>query len=143
MTLQTLLYNISEYGISRKIINYSAAGTSIYELNNQNVKNYPILFASPTGTHTVGKDTTTFSLTLYYIDRLLTDSSNDVEVFSTAVEVLKSIIVGIDNMDGVVGVSDSYSVTNFTDTEVMSDRCAGAYATVDITVLNDSICEEI
>lgn len=140
MTLQSLLYAISEYGIHRKIINYSAAGASIYELIAKEIKDYPILFASPTGTHSVGRNTTKYTITLYYIDRLMTDSSNDIDVFSAAIEGLKNIIIGIDNLDGVVAVGEEYTIQNFTDTEVLNDRCGGAFATLEITILNDTIC---
>lgn len=142
MTLQSLLYAISEYGIGRKIINYSAAGSSLYDLNGKEINNYPLLFTSPTGTHLANRNTTTYSITLYYIDRLLADSSNDISIFSTAIEQLKNIIAGVAELDGVVSISDEYSIQNFTDTEVLDDRCAGAFATIDITIVNGEVCPQ-
>lgn len=140
MTLQSLLYAISEYCITRKIINYSAAGASIYEIGVKDIKDYPILFTSPSGSHTANRNTTTYSITLYYIDRLLTDSSNDIDILSTAIEQLKSIIAGIETFEDVISVSDEYRINNFTDTETFNDRCAGAYATIEITIINDELC---
>ena len=84
MTLQNLLYKITEIGIKQKVIQYAAAGADIYAaLNDTTIKDYPILFVSPTGNHTVGENTTVYSITLYYLDRLLSDNSNDVNVMSS------------------------------------------------------------
>lgn len=141
MTLESLLYNIGKVAIRNKVINYAAAGSSIYELNADTITDYPILFASPTGQHEVRTNTTDFEITLYYLDRLLQDSSNDVQIFSTAVEQLKFMLRVIEEIEGVVEIGENYTISNFTETESMNDRVAGAYATVTITVMNVSECD--
>lgn len=143
MTLENLLYNIGKTAIKNKVINYAAAGSSIFELNAETIVDYPLLFASPTGNHEVRVNTTDYEITLYYIDRLLRDSANDVQIFSTGVEQLKLIMRMIENIDGVVEVADTYSISNFAETEKMNDSVAGAFATVTITVLNTSECDDI
>lgn len=143
MTLENLLYNIGNTAIKNKVINYAAAGSSIFELNAETIVDYPLLFASPTGNHEVRVNTTDYEITLYYIDRLLRDSANDVQIFSTGVEQLKLIMRMIENIDGVVEVADTYSISNFAETEKMNDSVAGAFATVTITVLNTSECDDI
>lgn len=143
MTLENLLYNIGNTAIKNKVINYAAAGSSIFELNAETIVDYPLLFASPTGNHEVRVNTTDYEITLYYIDRLLRDSANDVQIFSTGVEQLKLIMRMIENIDGVVEVADTYSISNFAETEKMNDSVAGAFATVTITVLNISECDDI
>ena len=142
MTLKQLLISISDYAIHKKLINYSCAGSSIYAINPKEINSYPILFASPTGNHSVTPDTTEYQITLYYLDRLLADSSNDIDIFSSGIEILKDLINGIKNINGIVDVSEDYNVINFTETERLNDRIAGAYTTVDITVLNASLCPE-
>lgn len=142
MTLQTLLYHISDVAISQTLINFTAAGTDIYSLNGMTVKDWPVLFISPTGSHTVKDNTTEFSLTFYYLDRLLTDSSNDLDILSVSIEQLKSILRLVAKIDGVVTVDSEYQITNFTETESFNDRVAGSYATVVVEVLNDTICPE-
>ena len=141
MTLENLLYNIGNTAIKNKVINYAAAGSSIFELNAETIVDYPLLFASPTGNHEVRVNTTDYEITLYYIDRLLRDSANDVQIFSTGVEQLKLIMRMIENIDGVIEVADTYSISNFAETEKMNDSVAGAFATVTITVLNVSECD--
>lgn len=142
MNLQKLLNEIARLGIEKEIIRYSAAGGSLYTLSQKTIRNYPVLFSSPTGDHTVKDDTTRFTITLYYLDRLLEDSSNDIDIFSTSVEQLKNIVKSIAEIDEVIDVSEEYRIRNFTETERMSDRVAGAYTTIDVTVMNTSLCVE-
>lgn len=142
MTLQNLIDTIARFGIQNKIINCSMAGSSIYDINGETIDGYPLLFASPTGTHTIERDTTTFQITLYYLDRLLQDRSNEMNALSTAVEALKNIVWGIANLDGIVDVSETLDIRNVTETEVFNDRLAGAYVTFEVKVLNAYTCPE-
>lgn len=140
MTLQGLLTGIGQIGINDRMINFAGAGGSIYELNDLDIRNYPILYVSPTGTHRISDNYTTYELSIFYIDRLADDSSNAVDIHSTAIEVLKNIIRKASLLDGVVGISEEYTIQLFTETEKMKDRCNGAYATVSFTIINDSAC---
>lgn len=140
MTLEGLLYAIGQIGINDKLINFAAAGGSIYEINDLTVRDYPILYVSPTGTHRMSENYTTYQVTIFFIDRLLEDNSNGVAIHSTAVEVLKNIIKKIAVLEGVAGISDEYTIQLFTETEKMKDRCNGAYATIEIMLLNESTC---
>lgn len=143
MNLKSLLKAIGEMGFRQKLVNYSAAGTSLDQINGMEVEWYPLLFSSPTGSHTVMQNTTTYDITLYYIDRLLTDYSNDIDIFSSAIENLKNIINGIKDIPGVLEVMDSYVIRNFTNTEKMNDSLAGAYAQIRIKVANDDLCVDV
>lgn len=140
MTLEGLLIGIGQIGINDRLVNFAGAGGSLYEINDLNIRDYPILYISPTGTHTVEENITTYSLTIFYIDRLSEDSSNSVNVHSTGVEVLKNIINKIIGIAGVVSVEDIYTINLFTETERMKDRCNGAYAQITVTVLNETTC---
>lgn len=140
MTLKQLLKEIGELAINQKCCNYSCCGTSIDELNPIQVDYYPVLFTSPTGNHRVRENTTQYNITLYWIERLLEDNSNDVDIFSTAIEQLKNIIIGIREIAGVVDVDFNYDIRNFTTTEKMNDRLAGAYATIVIEAVNETLC---
>lgn len=142
MTLQNLIDTIARFGIQNKIINCSMAGSSIYDINGDTIDGYPLLFTSPTGTHRVERDTTTYEITLYYLDRLVQDRSNEMNVLSTAVEALKNIIWGIANLDGIVDVTESLNIRNVTETEVFADAVAGAYVTFEVKVLNAFTCPE-
>ncbi len=140
MTLKQLLKEIGELAINQKCCNFAAAGTSLSEINPIQVDYYPVLFTSPTGNHRVKENTTEYEITLYWMERLLEDSSNDIDIFSTAIEQLKNIIIGIRSINGVVGVDFNYNIRNFADTEKMNDRVAGAYATIEIEAINETLC---
>lgn len=142
MTLEKLLWKISEMAIQQKIINFGAAGPDIYGLNGLTIKAWPVLFTSPTGSHTVHENSIEYNISIFYLDRLLTDSENEIGIMSTAIEELKNIIRNIAQFPEVIRVSEDYDITNFVETEAFNDRVAGAYATLNIEVLNDTLCAE-
>lgn len=140
MTLKTLLTEIGEMGKEQKLINFSAAGTSLDQINGMTIDWYPMLFSSPTGNHSVLDNTTIYEITLYYLDRLLPDYSNDIDIFSSAIENLKNLVNGIRTIPGVVEVYNNYNIRNFANTEKMNDSLAGAYAVIRVKVANDTVC---
>lgn len=136
MTLKTLLNRIGKVAIGEKLVHYFLAGTSLYQLNPQSVAEYPALVLIPTGNHRVELDTTTFEITIYDLDRLLEDFSNSIDIYSSTVEELKNLVLKIREIDGVVDVSDGYTIRNFAAVEGMDDRLYGSYAVIRITVVN-------
>lgn len=138
MTLYELLDEISKYAITRQLIEYSASGTSIMEIDK--AEGYPLLFSAPTGNHRVSQNTTTFTITLYYIDRLLDDNTNNITLFSNSINALKDLVIGVASLDGVTDVSEDFDIANFTETEKLNDKVAGAYTTIQVTTLNDYTC---
>lgn len=139
MTLQELCKEIGQLAKSQELVNFSAAGASLGELNPIDLAWYPFTFIIPSGTHTVKTDTTQFDLTLYYVERLLEDDSNEIDIMSSAIENLKNIINGVRGIDGVIAVEDTYTIRNFMPTK-QNDRAAGAYAQVRITCANETRC---
>lgn len=142
MDLERLLYAICDKAIEQKCANFAAAGADIYALNAMAIKDWPVFFISPTGAHTVMANTTEYTLTIYYMERLLDNNVNDVTILSVAIEQIKNLIRHISELNEVVGVEEEYEVYNFVETEAMNDRVAGAYATIRVEVINDTICPE-
>ena len=141
MNLKTLCRELGEYARSMALINHSSAGASLGELNPLSVEWYPMLHIIPAGTHVARENTTRFGLAIYYLDRLLEDNSNAVDIFSSSVENLKNLLVAAKSMPGVVAVQEQYTIRNFMP-EKMDDRLAGAYAEVWVEVMNDTLCED-
>lgn len=140
MTLKYLTNEIEKIAINEQLVNYSKAGSSIAELNPQEVIYYPVLFIAPTGTHRVTENTTEYAITLYFFDRLLQDNTNAIDIYSVAVEELKNLIIEIRTIEGVLDVSERYDIRNFNMVEKLNDRCAGAYAEIRILTDNKFIC---
>lgn len=139
MTLLELCKLLGTMAKEQKLVSYSAAGASLGEINPLQIDWYPLFYIIPSGTHTVKDDTTRYDLTLYYIDRLLEDNTNTIDIFSNAIENLKNILIGARSIPGVVDVEDTYTIRNFMP-EKLNDRLAGAYAQIRITVSNDFVC---
>lgn len=139
MNLLELCRKLGELAKSQELVRFSAAGSSLGEINPLNVDWYPLFFIIPSGTHTIYEDTTRYDLTLYYVDRLLEDNTNTIDIFSSAIENLKNILVGARSIPGIVNIEDVYTIRNFMP-EKLNDRLAGAYAQVRITVINDTTC---
>jgi hypothetical protein len=112
----------------------------IYDLNKEEFQQKYAAFCVQQNTHTVTQDFTTFSFTLFYVDRLTLDKSNKIEIQSTAVEffsnLIKTIMTKFDNLDFTNG-----EVTTFT--ERFSAECAGAFMNCRITTANKSLCATI
>ena len=142
MTLETLLYNIGELALKNNLVNAYFAGGSLYELNAETINEYPIIFLTPAGDHTVKENTTRYSLTIYYADRLWDDDRNETDICSAAIETLKNLMRQISYLDWVAYVQEEPSIRLFTETERMNDRVAGAYMQVWVEVLNPSTCPE-
>ena len=142
MTLETLLYNIGELALKNNLVNAYFAGGSLYELNAETINEYPIIFLTPAGDHTVKENTTRFSLAIYYADRLWDDDRNETDICSAAIETLKNLMRQISYLDWVAYVQEEPSIRLFTETERMNDRVAGAYMQIWVEVLNASTCPE-
>lgn len=138
MTLELLLNIICDLAIKRNLVNYSAAGSSIYELNTKTVDSYPFIFVSPTGSIVTRKNFTDYGLTLFYVERLLDDNANDTRTYSIANDTLVNLVRQLRQLTGIVEITEP-SVRLFND-ERLNDRCCGAYAEITVTVLNDAEC---
>ena len=142
MKLEKLLNKLCEIAINEKLVNFACASTTLYDFNNQTVKKYAAMLFQPSGQHIWRKNTTTYSINVYYIDRLLSDNANDINIFSTAISELKNFVKKARLLDEVVSIEDNIRFQNFIEKEGMSDRCAGVYATIRITVANETECYE-
>lgn len=139
MSLEFLLNELCELGIRHNLVNYTAAGGSIYQLNSETIDSYPFFFFSPTEDIRIEKNFTTYGLVVFYVDRLIGDNMNDTQVYSNGTLAIQNLMRQVKAMDGIVGVDD-YSIRVFSETEKMADKVNGAYARVNITTLNSYNC---
>lgn len=139
MTLELLLNELCDLGIRHNLVNYAAAGGSIYELNAETIDGYPFFFFSPTDDIRVEKNFTTYGLTVFYCDRLLLDNMNDTQVYSVATLAITNLLRQAKMLNGIVSVGDP-TIRVFSSTEKMADKLNGAYARVNIKTLNAANC---
>lgn len=132
---------ICRLAIGSKYFQLAAEG-DIYDLNDKTIKDYPALLVSGTGPHVDNGKTFRYRITLFYFDRLVSDNSNSTLIYSTGIESLKNLINALRKDENILRVSDEIQYTPFSGVEaqVLSDRCCGVYATLDITVRNTTNC---
>ena len=132
---------ICRKAIGGKMFNYAAEG-NVYELNDKTIKDYPAFLISGIGPHIDRMNVMQYRVVFYYFDRLVNDDSNDTQIYSTGIEALKNLINGLRNDENILKVSEEIQYTPFTgvETQVLSDRTCGVYATLDITVKNNTKC---
>ena len=141
MTLNQLIYEIGDLAIRKNLVNTYMGGGSIYTANADTIRSYPFIYLTPPGDHTVSDQTITYSLVIYYVDRLLEDNRNETDVYSNAIVTLVNLGRQIKEIPGIQHVYVD-RIRNFTETEKMADRCAGGYMYVRVETLLDQICAE-
>lgn len=109
----------------------------IFDLNKDEYQQKYSAFCATPRTHIVGLDYTTYSYTLYYVDRLTLDKSNKTEIQSTGIEFFHNLIATILHNYPEINVNEGTIVTF---TERFSAECAGVYMDVDIITSNATLC---
>lgn len=110
----------------------------IYDLNKDEYKQKYSAFCVQQNPHNIGEDYSTYSFTLFYVDRLTLDGSNKLDVQSTATQFFQNFLKTLRrqyyNLEATAGKATTF-------TERFTADCAGAYMTLDVTTPNTSICE--
>lgn len=140
MTLLETINLLNWIAKNQPNVNGIVESGDIFDLNKDEYQQKYSAFCVTQNTHTVGEEFTTYSFTLFYVDRLTLDKSNKLEIQSTAVQffgnLIKTIMQKFDRLNWTNG-----DVTPFT--EKFSAECAGAYMTCSITTPNNSLCAQV
>jgi hypothetical protein len=80
----------------------------------------------------------TYAFTLFYVDRLKNDRSNQIEIQSVGIQTLDNIIRRLDDLGIYSETSYSFQVFN----QRFSDECAGVFCNVNLSVPVSSLCPE-
>ena len=121
-------------------INDVVESGNIFDLNNEEYEQQYSAFCVTQNQHNIGIDYSTYSFTMFYVDRLTLDKKNRIEIQSSAIQFFHNFIKTIEN---------EYFNLNYTNGMVQtfeqrfSAECAGAFMTIDITTTNNSVCSEI
>lgn len=79
----------------------------------------------------------TYSFSLFYVDRLKQDLSNQIEIQSVGCETISNILRRLDEYDVEVG---NYTIQTFN--QRFTDECAGVFCNVTLSVLSTMGCAE-
>ena len=110
----------------------------IYNYLNVGEHKYPCIFLTIESVEEGELNSQTLTGSLFYVDRLLNDSSNRLMVQTAAISTLKILTGKIaDNISGEMEVSMYQPFT-----EKFADWCAGAFCEFSFTYITDSECGE-
>ena len=111
----------------------------IFRLNALADARYGV-FAFVQGQHSTSVDSNlvTYAFTLFYVDRLKNDRSNQIEIQSVGIQTLDNIIRKLDDLGIYSETSYSFQVFN----QRFIDECAGVFCNVNLSVPVGSECPE-
>lgn len=111
----------------------------VFRLNAKSDARYGV-FAWTQGQHSASADSQffTYAFTFFYVDRLMSDLSNQIEVQSVGVQTLDNILRRLDDIG--VFIASSYSFQPFN--QRFLDECAGVFCNVTLQVPVSSVCAE-
>lgn len=132
MTLYQITNNLLNIARSQHNIGYVGEG-DIYSLNSLPNIDYGVFFVTQTN-HSQREDTISYTFTLYYVDRLLPDNSNKLQIQSNGIVTLGNIINKLANK---YDVEVDYGIQYTTFIQRFADMCSGVFATVTINVDNN------
>lgn len=131
MNYKKLIEFIKYIGDKHSLINTTLEGDNIYQINHLDVV-YPLVFITPQP-HIINNPISTFNFIFYYVDRLLDDGSNRVDIHSAGLKSLNDMVLDIDMLENTETISP-YNCTVFT--EKFSDNCSGVWFEVSIQSYN-------
>lgn len=111
----------------------------VFRLNNKADARYGV-FAFVQGQHTTSIDSNVinYTFTLFYVDRLKNDKSNQIEIQSVGVQTLDNIIRQLEERGVFCEREYTFQVFN----QRFLDECAGVFCNVTLSVPVLSLCEE-
>lgn len=137
MTLYSIIEQLKSVAMQQPTINMIVEN-DIYKLNGIPDAQYGV-FAFTQDTHSVGEGNNfiTYNFTLFYVDRLLADKSNQIEIQSVGIQTLSNILRVIDDNGMMVGAKTFQPFL-----QKFTDECAGVFVKTSITTTIDYICAE-
>lgn len=139
MTLVEIYKKLSEIALSQPGIE-TVILNDVYKLNEFSSIKYGV-FAITQQQHYEDGEFRYYSLNLFAIDRLLEHLSNDIDIQSSAIEVLHNVIrMFVEDVETDVEVEGNIQYQSFT--QRFTDECAGVYASLTLRVPIDSLCGE-
>lgn len=136
MTLMQLINLFEKVAQQQPSINMIVQ-QDVFRMNSAPSLKYGV-FAWTQGQHSGSiNGMSTFSFTLFYVDRLKEDQSNQIEIQSVGCDTLSNILRLLDEHDVEVG---NYTMQTFN--QRFTDECAGVFCNVTISVLPTTSCAE-
>lgn len=139
MMLRDLIQLIEDYKDGNPLIGL-VVPNDIFRLNTLPDVTYPVLGWTQ-GQHrlTAENGLLYFSLTVFYVDRLLADKSNELEIQSAGVAVLTDLVHYLEDRGAFV--YGDITLTPFN--QRFTDECAGVYASITFELPAEVLCSPV
>ena len=137
MTLLETINLLNWMAVNQPNVNGIVTSGDIFDLNKDEYQQRYAAFCAQQDRHEVNQDFTTYRFNLYYVDRLVLDKSNAIEVQSTAVQFFQNLIKTVQEKLPNLEFTNGDVVTF---TQRFSAECAGAYMSCSVTTPNTSMC---
>ncbi len=137
MTLLETIRTIETIALQQAAV-HTVVENDVFKLNDMpNVKYGVFAFTQGQHTSTTEGAFTTYGFSLFYIDRLNEDRSNQIQIQSTGERTLRNILLILADQ----GIESSqYTIQPFN--QRFADECAGVYCDVSLSVPNDGTCPD-
>ena len=132
MTLFEIINKLKNIAISKPNINFVGDG-DVYTLNSLPNIDYSVFFITQND-HSIDSDTITYSLNLFYIDRISDSEDNTLNIQSDGMLQLTNVINTLVFSEDV-DVDGEITFTPFI--QRFADNCSGIYCTVRFIVDNN------
>lgn len=129
MNFASLIKYIKDVAINNPLVKQAIDG-DIYQVNSK--ENQYGIFCVTSDTVVRNDHTTTYNLTLFYVDRLLEDQSNKNVVQTDGIICIQSVCNFINQNNENIYINTPINYQLFT--QRFTDQCAGAWAAVSIEV---------
>lgn len=138
MTLQQVIKAFEVVASMQPSVNMIVQN-DIFRLNSKSDARYGV-FGWTQGQHSTSVDSSlfSFSFTFFYVDRLKSDKSNEIEVQSVGIQTLDNILRHLDDLG--ISATSTYSFQTFN--QRFLDECAGVFCSVSLQVPASSVCSE-
>ena len=138
MTLVELIKTMEVVASHQPSVNM-VVENDIFRLNSKSDARYGV-FAFTQGQHTasIGSSLVNYAFTLFYVDRLKNDRSNQIEIQSVGIQTLDNIIRRLDDLGISADTGYTFQVFN----QRFLDECAGVFCSVNLSVPVGSACPE-
>lgn len=114
----------------------SIVRNDVFRLNETPEAKYGV-FAWLQGQHSTSADGSlvTYNFTLFYVDRLNADHSNEIQIQSVGMETLENVIRRVEEM-GLFATDYTFQTFN----QRFADDCAGVFCNVSFEAAKDGLC---
>ena len=138
MTLQELIKTLEVIASNQPAINMIVEN-DIFRLNNKADAKYGVFaFVQREHSSSIDSNVIDYSFTLFYVDRLKNDRSNQIEIQSVGIQTLDNIIRQLDDLGIFADTQYTFQVFN----QRFLDECAGVFCNVTLSVPVGSLCAE-